>query len=61
MGGDDSGVTRVVGDIQLKSTPPAWAGTADGGLVAVQLKLKSTPPAWAGTPVHCKLWLLHVA
>ena len=34
---------------QLKSTPPAWAGTLEKGHQVVAWKLKSTPPAWAGT------------
>ena len=35
--------------LELKSTPPAWAGTGYDKWMAQNLVLKSTPPAWAGT------------
>ncbi len=37
------------GFTQLKSTPPAWAGTRPDQGGFLYIKLKSTPPAWAGT------------
>ena len=36
----------------LKSTPPAWAGTAVLRYRLAHNLLKSTPPAWAGTDFH---------
>ncbi len=39
-----------VSSCQLKSTPPAWAGTGIAEYYSEDLRqLKSTPPAWAGT------------
>ena len=35
--------------LELKSTPPAWAGTERGQITPGDDVLKSTPPAWAGT------------
>ena len=49
MGGDIDILSGFQLDAMLKSTPPAWAGTAVGESFAIMGMLKSTPPAWAGT------------
>jgi|GEM_PF-4721380 len=40
---------REITGLQLKSTPPAWAGTGVTDQDFTHFMLKSTPPAWAGT------------
>ena len=49
MGGDRTSRQQKNVIATLKSTPPAWAGTAIRGVFDGFSLLKSTPPAWAGT------------
>ena len=50
MGGDGIDFPSFSLFSELKSTPPAWAGTVARSVeAAVRTSLKSTPPAWAGT------------
>ena len=49
MGGDANLIKTGLLQDQLKSTPPAWAGTMCSAEFCSCRELKSTPPAWAGT------------